>query len=827
MEKIINQNKSQDYISTKIQNVDTPKASAADSSLLHKETFKISVNNLLAVTARSGDINFRFSSRSSAVEGIRGHQKLQKSRSGNYQAEVTVQGQYQWKELSLEVSGRMDGVFVESDVVIVDEIKTLRIDVDELPVSVQNMHWCQVKVYGWLYAAEKNLANIDLQLSYFDLDTNDVREFRQHFDTEELKFFFENIASRYLRWMEKIQLWRKERNAHINDLVFPYGDFREGQRTFSVNAYRAMVAGQSLFLQAPTGIGKTVGSLFPAIKAMGLGYHEKMFFLTAKTVGRSVAEASLSDLSAAGMKLKSVTLTAKDKICFNPGSPCDPEHCEFAVGYFDKLDSVLENALVERDAFSRKEIEIIAREQQMCPFELSLDLSSWADCIICDYNYVFDPTVYLRRFFDDPVEDFCFLIDEAHNLVDRGRDMFSAEIEKQRFLTLKRKIGKGKEPGSIAVVRALESVNRAFLKLQKVHLQSLEKNQHAVDIELPSTLLVSLRSFCEITQTWLAENPRSNGNYVGLLDLYFDALRVGRTAEFFDNRFVCLIKRSGKNNFSVKLYCVDPSQLLEKALERGRSSVFFSATLSPIEYYKSLLGDNSDSRFIDLPSPFPTENLGLFVIRDIATNYHQRSGSYHRIVDVINSMITSHSGNYLVYFPSYLYMEKVQQYFIEAHPFIETIGQTKGMNEEERHDFIGRFGLSNKEVLVGFAVMGGIFGEGIDLKGRRLEGVVIVGVGLPQMGIERDIVKDHFGGDGGQKGFEYAYQYPGMNRVLQTAGRVIRGENDRGIICLVDDRFAQQRYKRLFPPHWSTLQVIQQAMLDSKLSEFWENGTHV
>jgi len=820
MEKGINSND----IPEKNNTPDSTKIDSTEPVIPPKEIFKISVNKLLATTARTGDINFRFSSRSSAIEGIRGHQKLQNSRSDNYQSEVSVRGQYHWKELVLDISGRMDGVFVEADAVIVDEIKTLRVDVTDLPASVQHMHWCQVKVYGWLYTVEKNLEEIDLQLSYYHLDTDIVSEHRQRYDREELKLFFEGIASNYLRWMEKIQLWREERNTSINELVFPYGDFREGQRAFSVNAYRAMAAAQSLFVQAPTGIGKTIGSLFPGVKAMGLGYHQKMFFLTAKTLGRNVAEVSLSDMSAAGMKLKSVTLTAKDKICFNPGSPCDPEHCEFAVGYFDKLDKVLEHALVAHDAFTRTEIEIIARDQQMCPFELSLDLASWADCIICDYNYVFDPAVYLRRFFDDPVEDFCFLIDEAHNLVDRGRDMFSAETEKQSFLTLKSKMKKKKEPGTAGVVRALESVNRAFLKLRKEHILSLDRNQHAVTDELPSSLLVSLRSFCEATQTWLAENNRSSGNYAGLLDLYFEALRVGRTAEAFDDNFVCLIKRPQKGNLSVKLYCVDPSRLLEKGLERGRSSLFFSATLSPSEYYQSLLGVNNESRFVDLPSPFPTENLGLFVIRDIATNYHQRSSSYHRIVDVINSMITSHSGNYLVYFPSYQYMEQVQQNFAATNPTIDVICQTKGMNEIERQEFIGRFDLSNRDVLVGFAVMGGIFGEGIDLKGRRLEGVVIVGVGLPQLGIERDIVKKHFSGDGDQRGFEYAYQYPGMNRVLQTAGRVIRGENDRGAICLVDDRFAQQRYRRLFPPHWSTLQIIRQSMLDSKLKEFWQES---
>jgi Rad3-related DNA helicase len=494
------------------------------------------------------------------------------------------------------------------------------------------------------------------------------------------------------------------------------------------------------------------------------------------------------------------------------------------VGYYDKLDGVLAQALSAQNSFKRDAIEVIAREHQMCPFELSLDLSYWVDCLICDYNYVFDPTVYLRRFFDDPGEEYCFLIDEAHNLVDRGRDMFSAEIEKSSVMKLKRKLAGLKGSGTTEIVRKLEAVNRAFLKLRKEHIESLDEDHHAVSNDLPKGLLTTLRGFRDVAEIWLATHDRSANSYEELLQFYFDALRLIRFSEMFDDNYVCLVKRFSKNNLFVQLYCVDPSRLLRDGLERGRSALFFSATLTPIDYFRKLLGVDEGSRFVNLPSPFPREHLGVYVVRDIATNYRQRAASYDRIVAVVDTITGGHAGNYLVYFPSYKYMEEIQQRFAAEHPDVTTIMQSRGMEEEDRQAFLDQFDADNAEVLVGFAVMGGIFGEGIDLKGRRLVGVVIVGVGLPQLGIERDLIRDHFSGASAtdeDQGFEYAYQYPGMNRVLQTAGRVIRSERDKGIICLIDDRFAQQRYRRLFPSHWAPL-VIRQAALQEEVGQFWK-----
>lgn len=802
---------------------------------LTEPIFSLSVNKLLAATLHGGDINFRFSAHSSALEGIRGHQSVQRSRPEGYRAEVAVNGEYRLDGLLLRLAGRIDGVYSNKTPVVIDEIKTLRVPISELPASVQAQHWGQVKLYGYLYSLEHDLAGITAQLSYLNLDSGECTEQQQYFDRGELQTFFESLGQRYLRRMAQVLAWRECRDQSINALDFPYGDFRRGQRSFAVSSYRAMAGANQLLVQAPTGTGKTVGTLFPGLKAMAGGHHQKLFFLTAKTSGREVAEQTLTDMGARGLRLKTVSLTAKAKICFNPGSPCDPEHCEFAVGYYDKLDHVLEQSLATVDRFDRQQIELIARQHTVCPFELSLDLANYADCIIGDYNYVFDPAVYLRRFFDEPDEAYGLLIDEAHNLVDRGRDMFSAELAKSPLMQLRGQLQRSKRPSLAAVIRRLEGVNRAFLALQKVHSQALEQHQHAVSSELPEALLQSLRNLCEEIQQWLADRA-SNASDTSekrsdddeLLSTYFEALRFIRTADYFDSRYVCLLRWGQKNALSVKLYCVDPSKMLASGVQRGRSAVFFSATLGPVDYYRQLLGVAQDTAFVDLPSPFAAEKLGVYVIRDIATNYRQRGDSYSKIATLIADVTAAQRGNYLIFFPSYQYLQQVYQHFQQAYPQIATALQQPAMSELQRADFLRRFDADNTQSLVGFAVMGGVFAEGIDLVGQRLVGVVVVGVGLPQLGIDRDLIRGHFDqitqnpALGRGQGFEYAYQYPGMVRVLQTAGRVIRAASDRGIVCLVDDRFAQPRYRRLFPAHWANAQTIGRGQLAQQLAMFWD-----
>jgi Rad3-related DNA helicase len=789
-----------------------------------RHQLKVSVKQLVLETVQQGDINFRFTSRSSAREGIRGHQKLQRSRPEGYEAEVSVSHEYQWHDFLLMVSGRIDGVFASASPVVIDEIKTLKIDVEDIPVNQRDMHWAQAKIYAWMYLNEEQLDNITVQLSYYQLDTGHVTEIKEDYSANELQQFFTHLANLYLQWMERVKSWQLVRDQSIKNMQFPFQDFRQGQRTFAVNSYRNMAAGQQMFIQGPTGTGKTIGTLFPAIKALGEGHHGKVFFLTAKTVGRVVAEKTIREMAKDNLKIKSLTITAKDKICFNKGAPCDGEHCEYARGYYDKIKDVLDVSLETHHAFTRDTIEDLARSHEVCPFELSLDLSSWVDCIICDYNYVFDPAVYLRRFFDDPTEDYCFLIDEAHNLVDRGREMFSAVIDKNNIMVLKRDFAKVSGRAGAGLIRKLEAINRSFLKLRRENRNDLHDPGYVVAQGLPDNLMNGLRKFCQYAEEWLATHDRSIRIYEDVLTFYFDTVRFCRVSELFDNDYVCLIQNSGKRNVSVKLYCLNPARLLKEGWDRGRSSLFFSATLNPPDYFQTLIGLDSTDAFVDLPSPFPRDNLGVYVVKDISTSYRFREHSYDRIVETIEVVLKAREGNYMVCFPSYAYLKEVYKRYQLRYPETDTVIQTPGMSEEERQIFLHRF-ERNDSLLAGFAVMGGVFGEGIDLKGKRLIGVVVVGVGLPQLGIERNLIRDYFNSSENEmktnQGFEYAYQYPGMNRVLQTAGRVIRSENDCGLICLIDNRFAENRYRKLFPAHWSPVMVRQQDLV-TELSGFWQ-----
>tara|TARA_Y100000310_G_scaffold340624_1_gene437106 strand:- start:3019 stop:5406 length:2388 start_codon:yes stop_codon:yes gene_type:complete len=785
-----------------------------------KVTYRVSVGNLVERVLKSGDINYRFSARGSALEGIAGHRRVQRSRPSGYQSEVSIKGLSESTDLRLEIGGRIDGIFVDADPVVIEEIKTLRMAPSELPDANRLLHWGQLKIYAFLYAAQNELETIELQLCYLNLDDGEITELRQSCSLAELEAFYQHVVGSYLEWLQTMFRWRVIRDAAIAALSFPYGQYRDGQRQLAVSAYRTMVSGAQLYVQAPTGIGKTMATLYPAIKALGEGHHEQVFYLTAKTVGRTVVENALREMGAQGLRFKSITLTAKEKICFNPGVPCDAEHCIYARGYHDVIRSAVQETLAECDRMTRVDVESKAEHYQICPFEFSLDLALWVDCVVCDYNYAFDPTVHLRRFFDEDSGDYSFLVDEAHNLVDRGREMFSATLEKDILMTLKRATATSVPQ----VAKKLEKVNRAILAILKEGRQSLEEAGHLVSERAPDKLIKALAEFCKVAEEWLAENEPTP-LHDELLQFYFDSLRFTRTAELFDDHFVTLVQPVSyrrKGSVSIRLYCVNPARLLREGLERGKSVVLFSATLTPSDYYRALLGTTDDAQSIRLPSPFPSENLGVYIARRISTTYRQRQASYTQVVDMIAEVVAGTKGNYLIYFPSYRYLDEVAQRFTQRFPDVEILMQTPQMDEPARDEFLYQMQPDRTTTLVGFAVMGGIFGEGIDLAGQRLIGVVIVSVGLPQLGIENDLIMEHFADSG--SGFEFAYQYPGMNRVLQTAGRVIRSKDDRGVICLIDERFAHHRYRKLYPDEWTANFVDSRDELAHALSEFWSTG---
>ena len=766
------------------------------------ESFKVSVKALVERVEQSGDIHFRFSARSNAVEGIRGHQKLQKSRGDDYLAEQTVSDTIEFPRFLMQVSGRADGCFPDPEAFVVEEIKTLRVDIKRLPDAIKKLHWGQAIVYGYLLGRSYSVKEVTIRLTYYHLDEGKEYSFDDVWTMPALESEYRRIIDAYAIFIQRLLDWRELRDPTIEAMTLPYGEFRPGQRDMAVSVYRAMQSGQQLVMQAPTGIGKTLGSLFPAIKALRDMDYDRLFYLSAKTSGQQMAISAIQDMRDQGLKLKDVTLTAKDKTCFNPELPCDPDYCQYAKGYYDKLPAALDDAMQTNEGFDRSEIERLAKLHDICPFELSLDLTDIADVVIGDYNYVFDPTVYLRRHFDEP-GSYGLLMDESHNLVDRGREMFSASLCKEDVLGLRRDIGE-KNP---AVKKALTAMNKQMLEIVRPVESSARLRV------FPESLYRSLRRFTEAAEIAL-EDQQGNSE---LLTLYFDVLRFIRVAEEADENYACLVDKS-RDRSVLKLFCVNPTKGLAAGFGRMSSSVCFSATLGPQAYFKTLMGLGDNSLWYQIPSPFDEANLGVFTTSFLSTTYNNRTASLYDLVDTLALVIEAKVGNYLAFFPSHAYLQMVVEKFQERYPRHSVIFQSSRMNDEARADFLAEF-EDTKQPILGFAVMGGVFGEGIDLKGARLIGAIVVGVGLPQIGMERNTIRDYFEHSG--KGFEFAYQYPGMNRVLQTAGRVIRSESDRGIVCLIDHRFNESGYRTLFPSHWHIKQARHQNHLGQLLTEFW------
>jgi DNA excision repair protein ERCC-2 len=793
----------------------------------------VSVRSLVEFVLQAGDITpGGFQRRDRAQLGTQGHKQVQRSRPEGYETEVEIAYRVEGADPPLEVRGRIDGLYANEEPVIIEEIKTTTLSLDLVSEEHNRLHWAQAQCYAYMYAQQHNLNGVSIHLTYYHLDEGErslqkEKTFKRHFTRTELETFFCDLITPYLNWFRKIDAWQDRRDQSIQRLDFPYTDYRPGQREMAVAVYKAIRANDRLYVQSPTGVGKTIATLFPAVKALGQGLAAKIFYLTAKTSGRLVAEKALDDMRQAGLDLKSVTLTAKEKICFCPPVNCDPEVCGYARDYFGKVKRALDE-IDQHQAFTRPVIEEIAHQYQICPFEFSLDLALWVDCIICDYNYAFDPRVYLHRFFDDSTEPYVFLIDEAHNLPDRARSMYSAELDKKTVLNLQRTL----KPHLPELVKKLSAINKLLLGIRKAC--QVEGKQALVEHEPPEKLLKALREFNQKAEDWLVLNQAAEFRQ-DLLEFYFLCNNYLRTAEYFDTFYVSYFERQGQADLKAKLFCLDPAPMLASPLARSQSTVFFSATLLPMDYFMTLLTGAAAHPKRIFQSPFPPENVSLLIHNGIATKYAQRADSYAAIASTIETICSAHVGNYLVFFPSYAYLAAVLELLKERLPERQLLVQDRGMTEAAREAFLAQFSADNQETLVGLAVMGGIFGEGIDLVGERLIGAVVVGVGVPQVCLERDLIKDYFdrqnvsgftyGSRFTKAGFAYAYQYPGFNRVLQATGRVIRTESDRGIIVMIDERFTQARYRHLFPTHWRGFQVIQNTgEIKDKLTRFWSRA---
>jgi DNA excision repair protein ERCC-2 len=777
------------------------------------EPIQVGVRLLVEGALRTGDLSIDRWESVGPVEAIRAHQKIQRRRPPEYTSELPVSLRADRDDRRLAVVGRIDGVFDYRDWAVVEEIKTTRRDLDALVHREDSLHWAQAKVYSHILLVSRGLSRVETQLTYCHLDSGEVRELRRAFSNEELAELFSGLVSRYLNECEEQARWIELRNRSSAALEFPYGVYRPGQRALAVRVYRAIRDGRQLLAQAPTGIGKTVAALFPAVKALGERKTDRLFFLTARTTGQSVPDKALVDMRRLGLRIRSVQLTAKEKICFNPERACHGDDCLYARGYYDRVTGAID-ALLGGERMNRERIEEVASQHRVCPFELSIELARRADCIIGDYNYAFDPHALLRGIVaEGKSTSLSFIVDEAHNLVDRARDMFSAVLESGRLLSLGRRM-RGRDR------RLSLSLGKVNAWMRRTRRQALEAGGFLSAEEPPGELLPPLRRLATAAESVLGRlAPDERDLRASTLELLFDVMHFLRVAEAFDECYVACYQAEGET-LGVKLFCLDPAARLRERLSQGRPAVFLSATLAPSDYFREVFGCSEDADRMTVPSPFPPGNLRVVVMDGVSTRYRDRPASARQVGESILAFVRQRLGNYLVFFPSYEYLSMVLDPLLATGPEFQFLVQTPGMGETERSSFLGEFREAPRRTMVGLAVMGGIFGEAIDLVGDRLTGAAIVGVGLPGISPERDLIRRYYTRRRGN-GFDYAYGFPGINRVLQAAGRVIRSETDRGAVLLVDRRFTQSPYRRLLPREWRPVHVQTVDELELALAEFW------
>ena len=775
---------------------------------------RISVRSLVEFILREGDIDNRVSGsmeKDAMLLGGKIHRKIQSRMGTNYTAEVPLKIQMPCDGLVLQIEGRADGVLKDDGKVLIDEIKGILRSLEHLEAPVP-VHLAQAKCYAYIYAVQNSLKCIDVQMTYCQMETEEIRRFCQEFEFQELQTWFQDLVTQYEKWAKFEIEWRNVRNDSIRQIEFPF-PYREGQRDLVASVYRTILRKKKLFIQAPTGVGKTMATVFPAVRAVGEGLGEKIFYLTAKTITRTVAEQAFSLLKEKGLLYKTITLTAKEKICFCEEAECNPDACPYAKGHFDRVNDAVFDLITHSGDWSREVLEEQAKKHMVCPFEMSLDVSNWADAVICDYNYAFDPQAHLKRFFSESGKgEYLFLIDEAHNLVERGREMYSASLYKEDLLEV-RKLVKAEDP---KLAKGLSECNQQFLELKREceHYQILKSVSH-IALKLMN-VLSKLEDYLEECKD--AEKKKR------VLDFYFAVRSFLNIHDIMDENYVIFSEMMEDGRFQIKLFCVNPAVNLQNYLEQGNSTIFFSATLLPVHYYKKLLSVEKDDYAVYAHSSFPQENKFLFIGTDVSTRYTRRGEStYQRFARYIAVMAEQKKGNYMAFFPSYRFLEEVHTCFLECVDHeVDSICQVSYMDEEQREEFLEEFEQEREKSLVAFCVMGGIFSEGIDLTEDKLIGAVIAGTGLPQVCTEREILKQYFNA-ADMDGFDYAYLYPGMNKVLQSAGRVIRTESDRGVILLLDDRFRAMRYREVFPREWQQYQLGSVKNLEQEIRTFWES----
>ncbi len=814
---------------------------------------RISVRDLVEWVLRSGDIDNR--RRGPAAEdamliGAEVHRRLQAAAGAAYAAEVPLQVSVSVEDddpyapgpaAVLEIEGRADGIITGGTEYepsyTVDEIKGVYRDITEME-GPEPVHLAQAEMYAYMLSLDRALSEICVRMTYVQLELtmerkkvrvrdDMVRRFEFHYTFEEIETRFTALTDAYKKWVLFLVKHRRERAESVSEFPFPY-EYRPGQKTIVREVYEAVTDNRKLFVQAPTGIGKTLAMLYPSVKAVGNGLLDRIFYLTAKTVTANACEDGMRLMEERGLQFSYTKITAKEKMCPLTKMQCDPEHCVRAKGHFDRVNDALYGLITAEMGISSEKVAACAEAHQLCPYELSLDASLFTDVVIGDYNYAFGPRTYLRRYFADGVKkDYILLIDEAHNLVDRARDCFSAEIEKESLLEAKKLFR-----GDAALQRRLGKANRTMLGMRRELEERGEQILVYEDDTLPGKLYDDLYKVREAlshyfdvhTETEDAEEKR---------DFFFKVCEFTDTWEAMGEgyRIYSEIREGG---FFVKLFCIHPAERLRERLSQVRATVFFSATFLPVNFYKELLAGSTEERAIYVDSPFDPDKRRLFVARDVSAKYTRRTGEeYRKIADYLRQMVAQTTGNYMAFLPSHKFLNEVRKYLLPSDhkeeegnrlqcPDFDLIWQKRVMTEDERKDFLRAFEAPGARSLLGLSVMGGVFSEGIDLVGEKLIGVAVVGTGLPQISKEGELIKTFFD-EREQNGFDYAYRFPGFNKVMQAAGRLIRTVDDYGVILLLDERFLYNQYRMLFPKEWRDARVIALPEAGEAVRDFWRS----
>ncbi len=801
---------------------------------LERSVVVLSVRELCETALHTGDLDTRIgkgsASFASARAGAQIHRRLQEAGGMLYRAEVPLSNTTYLDGISFEVHGRADGI-LPGDILTVEEIKSVPDKLfDRPPLPAYD---AQLRCYACFLSRERDLERVRCRMTLATQDGERMRHIDRIYTREELSDFYGALLGRILPRAKRLVRHETVLRPTFSGGRFPYSSVREGQDIMIRECYRDIKAGKRLFVEAPTGTGKTLSSLYPAVRALGDGYGDKIFYLTAKTSTAREAFRAASQIFEGGARILALTLSSREQLCRNIEARtdpagisrhCNPESCPYAKAFYDKVGPTVEQALSEHSGFPRTLIAEYAERAGICPYEFQLELSEYCDLIICDYNYVFDPRVYLRRYFEQEHSDFgkyIFLVDEAHNLADRAREMYSAELiasdVAEALLLL--------PPEDKKTVEPLETLLHTVEGMRELCRDNLQKDEegHEYGFYLSHSPMTSFHTLVyEVRgrlEEWLRKN-REHPSEEGVWLFFSKLRRFELISEYYDEHFLTFFAlEDGVGR--LRLICLDPSGILYTLLSRAEASVLFSATLTPTDYFADILGGGKEAVRISLPSPFDPSNLLAVAVTGISTRYEDRSKSIKKLVSVIAATASGKRGNYIVYFPSYAYMEEVYKLFAKIYPKLETVVQTRGMGYEGREAFLNAF-LPDGKLRIGFCVLGGSFSEGVDLPGDRLIGTVIVGTGLPGISNERNILREHYDMTR-ESGFEYAYVYPGMNRVLQAAGRVIRTDGDRGVAVFVDDRYAEPRIRGLFPDH---LQGIKNAGNSQELAElvgdFWD-----